>query len=86
MNHEDHLFPLKINEYLAAGKPCHQYRLCRFGRFQRDGESMYFRIKDFIEGIAKEIRYNNRLKISKRIAFARTRTVGNPNSPIFFKP
>lgn len=63
------IYPLKINEYLAAGKPVISTDfsdLSDFAGIVRVCENH----EDFIKGIKKEIRYNNRLKISKRIEFA----------------
>jgi glycosyltransferase involved in cell wall biosynthesis len=64
------IYPLKINEYLAAGKPVISTDFADLEDF-KGMVKVCTSHKDFIEGIAKEIRYNNRLKISKRIAFAR---------------
>ena len=64
------IYPLKINEYLAAGKPVVSTDFADLSDFEgmvRVVESH----ADFINGIKKEIRYNNRLKISKRISFAK---------------
>ncbi len=64
------IYPLKINEYLAAGKPVISTNFSDLSDFESvvrvadDSES-------FIDGIKKEIRYNNRLKISKRVSFAK---------------
>jgi teichuronic acid biosynthesis glycosyltransferase TuaH len=64
------IYPLKINEYLAAGKPVISTDFAELEDF-KGMVKVCTSHEDFIEGIAKEIRYNNRLKISKRIEFAR---------------
>lgn len=63
------IYPLKINEYLATGIPVVTTEFSDLSDFKgivrvaKDQEG-------FLEGIRKEIKYNNRLKISKRKAFA----------------
>jgi len=64
------IYPLKINEYLAAGKPVISTDFADLLDF-KGMVKVCTTSEDFIARIAKEIRYNNRLKISKRIEFAR---------------
>lgn len=63
------IYPLKINEYLAVGVPvvCTSFGdLSDFKEIIRVGQDH----EAFVEGVRKEIKYNNRLKASKRKDFA----------------
>ncbi|MEP0712718.1 glycosyltransferase [Algoriphagus sp.] len=64
------IYPLKINEYLAAGKPVISTDFADLEEFKGLIKVAQTQ-EEFMELIAKEIRYNNRVKISKRISFAR---------------
>ncbi len=65
------IYPLKINEYLAAGKTVISTDFADLEDF-KGMIKVCHTPEEFVESIGKEIRYNNRLKISKRIEFART--------------
>lgn len=63
------IYPLKINEYLASGKPVVTTDfadLSDFAGLVRIAENR----EDFVQGIQREIRGDNRLKASRRREFA----------------
>lgn len=63
------IYPLKINEYLAMGKPVVSTDFADLSDFDKL-ISIGTDIEDFIERTTKELRYNNRLKAQKRKRFA----------------
>ena len=63
------IYPLKINEYLAMGKPVVTTDFSDLSDFEQL-ISITETNKDFIAATKKELRYNNRMKIQKRIEFS----------------
>jgi teichuronic acid biosynthesis glycosyltransferase TuaH len=63
------IYPLKINEYLAMGKPVVTTDFSDLSDFKQL-ISITKTNKDFISATKKELRYNNRMKIQKRIKFS----------------
>jgi teichuronic acid biosynthesis glycosyltransferase TuaH len=63
------IYPLKINEYLAMGKPVVTTDFSDLSDFEQL-ISITNTYKDFITATKKEFRYNNRIKIQKRIEFS----------------
>lgn len=63
------IYPLKINEYLAMGKPVVTTDFSDLSDFEQL-ISITETNKDFITATKKELRYNNRVKIQKRIEFS----------------
>ncbi|MFY0594627.1 glycosyltransferase [Roseivirga sp.] len=63
------IYPLKINEYLALGKPVISTDFANLSDFDKL-ISIATSNADFVTMTKKEIRYNNRLKGQKRIDFA----------------
>ncbi|TDQ17059.1 glycosyltransferase involved in cell wall biosynthesis [Algoriphagus boseongensis] len=77
------IYPLKINEYLMAGKPVVTTSftdLDDFGSMVSEANSP----EEFLDRIRKEARYNNRLKIQKRMDFARNNSWEN-RTELFLK-
>ncbi len=64
------IYPLKVNEYLAMGKPVISTNFADLSDFERK-ISISKNHDDFVSLIKKEIRYNNRLKVQSRIDFAK---------------
>lgn len=63
------IYPLKINEYLAMGKPVITTNFSDLSDFEQL-ISIAANTEDFIAATKKELRYNNRIKIQKRIEFS----------------
>jgi glycosyltransferase involved in cell wall biosynthesis len=63
------IYPLKINEYLAMGKPVITTDFSDLSDFAQL-ISITETNKDFIAATKKELRYNNRMEIQKRIEFS----------------
>ncbi|MFT6971590.1 MAG: teichuronic acid biosynthesis glycosyltransferase TuaH [Roseivirga sp.] len=63
------IYPLKINEYLAMGKPVVTTNFSDLSDFKRL-VGIATSNQEFIASVKKELRSNNRIKIQKRIAFA----------------
>ncbi len=63
------IYPLKINEYLAMGKPVITTNFSDLSDFEQL-ISIAENTEDFVADTKKELRYNNRMKIQKRIAFS----------------
>lgn len=64
------IYPLKVNEYLALGKPVVSTDFADLRDFEKViaiGESH----DQFAESLKKQVRYNNRARIQKRIEFAK---------------
>lgn len=63
------IYPLKINEYLAMGRPVVSTDFADLSDFAKM-ISIGTDTESFIDQIIKELRYNNRLKTQKRIRFS----------------
>lgn len=64
------IYPLKINEYLAMGKPVVASNFSDLSDFSKVAEIADSQ-EDFLKAIKKAIRYNSRIKTQKRVEFAK---------------
>lgn len=64
------IYPLKINEYLAMGKPVVTTHFSDLSDFKKVAEIAESK-EDFLKAIKRSIRYNSRLKVQDRIEFAK---------------
>lgn len=64
------IYPLKINEYLAMGKPVVASNFSDLSDFSKVAEIVDSK-EDFLKAIKKSIKYNSRIKTQKRIDFAK---------------
>lgn len=64
------IYPLKINEYLAMGKPVVASNFSDLSDFSKVAE-IADNQEDFLKAIKKAIRYNSRIKTQKRVEFAK---------------
>lgn len=64
------IYPLKINEYLAMGKPVVATNFSDLSDFSKVAEVAENQ-EDFLKAIKKSIKYNSRIKTQKRIDFAK---------------
>lgn len=64
------IYPLKINEYLAMGKPVVATNFSDLSDFNKVAEVAENK-EEFLKAIKKSIKYNSRIKTQKRIEFAK---------------
>lgn len=64
------IYPLKINEYLAMGKPVVATNFSDLSDFSKVAEVVDSK-EEFLNAIKKSIKYNSRIKTQKRIDFAK---------------
>ncbi|NVJ46274.1 MAG: glycosyltransferase [Cytophagia bacterium] len=64
------IYPLKINEYLAMGKPVVASNFSDLSDFSKVAEIVDSK-EEFLKAIKKSIKYNSRIKTQKRIDFAK---------------
>lgn len=64
------IYPLKINEYLAMGKPVVATNFSDLSDFSKVAEVVDSK-EEFLNTIKKSIKYNSRIKTQKRIDFAK---------------
>ncbi|PWL31616.1 glycosyltransferase [uncultured Roseivirga sp.] len=70
------IYPLKINEYLAMGKPVVASNFSDLSDFSKVAEIADSQ-EEFLKAIKRSIRYNSRIKTQKRVEFAKQNSWAN---------